>query len=92
LFVPALYLGASVICLIRLFWDGASIQSSVPLVLITEPWSTLLGSLCQRFVHDLIVDYYSDQLNAFAIGVFILSGIINASLLWILSRWFNKSN
>lgn len=74
------YLFALAICLVHLIQYKASIGPSLPLVLITEPWSSLFGML----LGDVVTNDYMDGLSITGVGTLVLSGCINATILWFL--------
>jgi hypothetical protein len=86
-----IYLLAFAICLVYLIHYNAEIGPSLPLVLITEPWSWLFGML----LGDEVSDYYMGSLSVIGVVALVVSGALNAAILWflyLLYRWAGKSN
>ncbi len=73
-------------CLARAIVGGMDIRADLPLLLATEPWSSLLGIFYVRFFGGYITDEFWDRLSVEGWIVVTISGAANALILWLLVR------
>jgi hypothetical protein len=80
------------VCLLRAFHGGMEIGASLPALLITEPFSSLIGMLYVHAFGGDVTNEYWDKLNMAGVLVVVAAGLINMMILWGLAQLFPKSN
>jgi hypothetical protein len=80
-----------ILCLLHALYAGVDIARSWPVLLITEPWDSLIGLFYVYLTHGYLTDEYWEKLSAAGLAVVLAGGVINVVILWGLSRLFRKA-
>jgi hypothetical protein len=85
--IYSLLFGAS---LLYSFCHGLRVTESFPALFLTEPWTSLEDLIDPH--GDYSVDYTWEFISYTGAGILIAGGIVNAAILWGVSRLFKKPN
>ena len=77
--------------LIYSLFAGLKLSASGPLLLISEPWSSLIGFVFVYVCHGFMTNEYWDKLNGAGVAIVTASGCINMILIWTVAQLFKES-
>jgi hypothetical protein len=78
------------LCLLYSFCEGLKTSASSPAILMGAPWTYLARLIDPN--EDYLVDCTWENLSGTGILIVIISGLLNAAILWMLSRIVRRPN